>query len=256
MAEFQPQHVPAGAALELHPTHRAFLEARARESGGKYGAAMGWSNTPGESLPLRSAPVNRSSSRRCNVTLRPVPLPEGYDSAGFYYGLPSDLWEAFADAPGGQPFRFRAPNRRAAREVVLQHYPRARFAAALEGLDDMLRGYLACAEWLMRDELDVEGTGRVREGIARGWTRESLKRAESDCAEFLADNAVDLEAYQTTTGRDMESAGHDFFLTRNGHGAGFWDRGDAPCLDRLSAAARAAGECDAELSRNGWMRLD
>ena len=41
--------------------------------------------------------------------------------------------------------------------------------------------------------------------------------------------------------------GHDFWLTRNGHGAGFWDRSD--CLpedagERLTDAAEKYGEVD------------
>lgn len=36
--------------------------------------------------------------------------------------------------------------------------------------------------------------------------------------------------------------GHDFALTRNGHGAGFWDRGLAELGDRLSAASKPYGK--------------
>jgi hypothetical protein len=42
-----------------------------------------------------------------------------------------------------------------------------------------------------------------------------------------------------------QSAGHDFFLTRNGHGAGFWDRGYPEDLgEALSEASRKFGEAD------------
>jgi hypothetical protein len=37
-------------------------------------------------------------------------------------------------------------------------------------------------------------------------------------------------------------AGHDFWLTRNGHGAGFWDRGLGDLGERLSKAAKVYGE--------------
>lgn len=45
----------------------------------------------------------------------------------------------------------------------------------------------------------------------------------------------------------MSSLGHDLWLTRNGHGAGYWDRkhvGEAEdaALDRLTDAAHAEGE--------------
>jgi hypothetical protein len=40
-------------------------------------------------------------------------------------------------------------------------------------------------------------------------------------------------------------AGHDFWLTRNGHGAGFWD-GDwtEPAATILTNAAKAFDECN------------
>ena len=45
----------------------------------------------------------------------------------------------------------------------------------------------------------------------------------------------------------QECAGHDLWLTRQGHGSGFWDRdaafyGSAEIRDAMDAAARALGE--------------
>lgn len=39
-------------------------------------------------------------------------------------------------------------------------------------------------------------------------------------------------------------AGHDFMLTRCGHGAGFWDRGLGAVGDRLSEMSRPYGDVD------------
>jgi hypothetical protein len=65
---------------------------------------------------------------------------------------------------------------------------------------------------------------------------ETLERMKADCARFQADNAADIEA-------DLELAGHDFFLTRCGHGSGYWD-GDwaEPAASRLTDAAHRFGE--------------
>jgi hypothetical protein len=57
-----------------------------------------------------------------------------------------------------------------------------------------------------------------------------------DCNVFMRNNRFDLMVV------DPSQAGHDFWLTRNGHGAGFWDRGLGDIGDRLSVAARAFGE--------------
>jgi hypothetical protein len=60
-----------------------------------------------------------------------------------------------------------------------------------------------------------------------------------DCADWQAANRAALdEASAVREGYDDERAGTDYWLTRNGHGAGFWDRGLGDVGDRLSAACR------------------
>jgi hypothetical protein len=58
----------------------------------------------------------------------------------------------------------------------------------------------------------------------------------------LSDDLRDLDAEQT---------GHDFWLTRNGHGAGFWDRGLGEVGDRLTSACRPYGEVDLYVGDDG-----
>jgi hypothetical protein len=41
--------------------------------------------------------------------------------------------------------------------------------------------------------------------------------------------------------RDADSFGHDFYLTREGHGAGFWDRGLGELGDYLTKIAKWSG---------------
>lgn len=67
-----------------------------------------------------------------------------------------------------------------------------------------------------------------------------LTEAERDCSRFCAENAALLEQ----AGSDDQN-GHDFWLTRNGHGTGFRDRGYADEVGRgLSDAARRFGPHD------------
>lgn len=56
--------------------------------------------------------------------------------------------------------------------------------------------------------------------------------------------AADIDAATLASMRwpGAERAGHDFWLTRNRHGAGFWDRGLGALGDRLTDAAHAFGE--------------
>lgn len=82
-------------------------------------------------------------------------------------------------------------------------------------------------------------------------------------AELDPETRLDLEAdcrsfwrrfgpYVKAAGRTPEQAGHDFWLTRNGHGAGFWD-GDwiAPYDQLLDDGAKAYGPFEVYLGGDG-----
>lgn len=73
---------------------------------------------------------------------------------------------------------------------------------------------------------------------------ELLAHVIADCAAFQKDHAGLLERAYQLSGYDAEQAGHDFWLTRNGHGAGFWDRGLGRVGDQLSDAAHHYGTED------------
>jgi hypothetical protein len=67
---------------------------------------------------------------------------------------------------------------------------------------------------------------------------------------FLRDSVIDCLAFYSRVGcyladeSELARAGHDFWLTRNGHGAGFWD-GDWPTYgDLLTKVAHGFGEVD------------
>lgn len=76
---------------------------------------------------------------------------------------------------------------------------------------------------------------------------EAMQSAADACEAFQRVAATDLaEAYERA-GYDYRMAAHDFWLTRNGHGAGFWDR---PALsdglgDRLTAHCKSFNQVSA-----------
>jgi hypothetical protein len=74
---------------------------------------------------------------------------------------------------------------------------------------------------------------------------ETLATMVADCDRFTTDHFDDIAD-------DYPRAGHDFWLTRNGHGAGFWD-GDWPdeVGDRLTQASKAFGEYDLYVGDDG-----
>ena len=62
-----------------------------------------------------------------------------------------------------------------------------------------------------------------------------------DCKKFQEENVALIESAKAVScnGYDEQQAGHDFWLTRCGHGAGFWDRGLQQAGDDLTEAAQA-----------------
>lgn len=59
-----------------------------------------------------------------------------------------------------------------------------------------------------------------------------------DCIDFVLANYDTLTSLQH---RHMFRHGQDFYLTRNRHGTGFWDRGYGPTGDDLTEAAKVYG---------------
>lgn len=68
---------------------------------------------------------------------------------------------------------------------------------------------------------------------------EAMAEIREDCRSFF-ESYFDL-INQTPDGYDYGQAGHDFALTRNGHGVGFWDRGLGSLGDELTTAADTYG---------------
>jgi hypothetical protein len=105
-------------------------------------------------------------------------------------------------------------------------------------LDDFTTGYLECAEFTDCNSDSEEMADAV------AFSPAFIESAKADCADFQESNAELLARYCEVSGRDMSHAGHDFWLTRNGHGAGFWDRGNDPCFEELTRASEPYGSVD------------
>jgi len=120
-------------------------------------------------------------------------------------------------------------------------------------VDTLFDGYVTCALWASTDNADDTGGEPLDERYDRDdIAQESLEAMRADCDAFIQANAHDLleyarlrptsASYDASQGPAMAYAGHDFWLTRNRHGAGFWDRGLGELGDRLSEAAKVHGE--------------
>lgn len=112
-------------------------------------------------------------------------------------------------------------------------------------------GYVECALWSSTHYEDEDDSGTPMDDIvgADDLADEAKASIREECDAFLDGEYDDLLAYCDE--RSLEHAGHDFWLTRNGHGAGFWDRGLGELGGRLSNASKPYGSCDLYIGDDG-----
>ena len=110
-----------------------------------------------------------------------------------------------------------------------------------------LHAYVECALWTSIDEQpDGNGGPPMDENYGpEDVAPVALAAMDADVRAFITENAGDLLYL------DPRKVGHDFWLTRNRHGAGFWDRGLGERGKRLTDAARAYGECGLYVGDDG-----
>ena len=112
-------------------------------------------------------------------------------------------------------------------------------------METFLAAYIECALWSSThqdNDIALDST-HGPEGIARD-TRNKMK---SDCEKFLAAAAPYIGE------SEAESAGHDFWLTRNGHGCGFWDGDWGDRGDALTEICEKFGEVNLLVGDDGFI---
>lgn len=118
----------------------------------------------------------------------------------------------------------------------------------MQDLDTFTRQYLETALWSSNDESTPQG----------GEPFDANYSIDDIAPECVAQAVEDCKAFQETSADDLARAGdasqngHDFWLTRNRHGAGFWDRGyDKDVSKRLTDSCHAYGEINLYLGDDG-----
>ena len=96
---------------------------------------------------------------------------------------------------------------------------------------EMVAAYLEAAIWADKPEDEDWDTTE--------WEPDSEATAWFECCAFLKLAKWHINDWT------MEQLGHDFWLTRNGHGTGFWDRdfGTEESRDALTMLSKVFGEC-------------
>ena len=123
-------------------------------------------------------------------------------------------------------------------------------------MEPFAEAYIACALWSSTDE---EGNPLDANYNISTIAPECLQQMQADCANFEETNALLLERWYSECGESPQGAGHDFWLTRNCHGAGFWDRWTGGFQARigqdLTEAAHAFGSCYLYVGDDGLLYI-
>ena len=137
------------------------------------------------------------------------------------------------------------------RRALVKAEAELRHASRFPRLDEFTAAYIETALWSSTDTVVDEDGHEEYVNLTDYFTyedinHECLNQMVEDCRRFQEENYADINVESVSSGYSNDMmAGHDFWLTRNGHGAGFWD-GDwpEPEATRLTKAAEAFGEID------------
>ena len=116
---------------------------------------------------------------------------------------------------------------------------RRRVRTGRSGLSQFVDSYIEAALWSSTDESNEQGGDPLDDNYGPSDIAPKTRREMFlDAVSFYKANIMDFD--------DPGQAGHDFWLTRNGHGTGFWDRDDSvytpAAAKRLTAASKDYGE--------------
>jgi hypothetical protein len=120
----------------------------------------------------------------------------------------------------------------------------------------------SCITAALGSSLDDDGNPLYSNYDESDITPETLAQMKADCRTFYDANKAHIHCDgapmaefwdgSSESERQAAMAGHDFWLTRCGHGAGFWD-GDwpEPAASALDAASEKAGNIDLYIGDDG-----
>jgi len=134
----------------------------------------------------------------------------------------------------------------------------------INGVDvaEFISGYITAMLWSSHDESNESGGRPMDANYSEDdLTDDARERCEVECKAFLYRVGYMIDDEQFTGNRPdggtlAAYAGHDFWLTRNGHGAGFWDGDWAETADKiLTGAAKAFGELNPYVTEGGQIDI-
>ncbi len=208
---------------------------------GKPGHPGGWGDVPNDQkIPKDYIKTNQGGA--IPVVEEEVSLDHVIDAAALALGVPrgKSLSRAKIEAVAREMFDGRRDVTYTSVSGKAAHYIKRAKEQNPKNIDEFTRAYIEAALWISTDESTPSGGEPMDKNysaadIAPG----TLKKMIADCKKFQKENAEDLATWPGGRYSAEEIGGHDFWLTRNGHGSGFWD-GDWPeeAGERLTSAAK------------------
>jgi len=123
-------------------------------------------------------------------------------------------------------------------------------------LGTLARGYVEAMFFTNCDSGNAEREDHANELGVERLTRASVAAIKRDCDAFeshiMPDGCTVRQWLDRVPDYEEEQAGRDFWLTRQGHGCGFWDR---EALD-VDLYAPQEGDSQAEVYVEGWRVAD
>lgn len=117
----------------------------------------------------------------------------------------------------------------------------------MKKLDAFEKAYIDCALW---SSVDDDGESIDAKYSIEDLADETLEKIIKDCRQFQ------IKAESFLVDLDEAQCGHDFWLTRNHHGAGFWCRGYSKLVgDTLTKMSHSFGECNLYVGDDGKLHL-
>lgn len=113
-------------------------------------------------------------------------------------------------------------------------------------IDDILEAYLECALWTHYDEDEIEDKN------IDNFDDKSIEISKRDIEWFLKASGKILDS------TDEQMIGHDLWLSRNGHGSGFFDRDiySKDDLEILEDLCQFLGNSNTYVLRNGKVSIE
>jgi len=116
--------------------------------------------------------------------------------------------------------------------IVTEHIKTCQPHKTAQDVEKFMEGYIDAMLWSSTDDDDTPLSNYLS---ASDISDSAMQQILDDCTKFWISNMQEIPCVPA-------QAGHDFWLTRQGHGAGFWD-GDWPEHgDKLTEASRAFSE--------------